>query len=126
MVEGGGEGGASGEHARAHDARRLALCDAVLEARHVRVNEVLLRNKHVNVLAVGVIPMLEFVRNKVLAARGRLQGVRHLARVLKALDKVDRVLAGSKGVLASALDVPPPAGVPTVLVRVQVELGIGC
>jgi hypothetical protein len=123
---------------RAHDAARLALGDAVLEAREVRVNEVLLGHEHVDLLAVGVVPVLQLVRDEVLAARGRLEGVRHLARVLEALDtvtrgvwggvwggckrtcgrsvgrarkpnlQIDRVLAAQERVLASGLNVPPP------------------
>jgi hypothetical protein len=50
----------------------------------------------------------------VLAAGARLQRVRRLRRVLKALHKVGRILAADERVLARALNVAAPAPVGVV------------
>ena len=49
--------------------------------------------------------------HKVLAAGGGLKGIHCLLGVLKALNEVGSVLPGQERVLASALNVPAPAGV---------------
>ena len=75
------------------------------------IHEVLLRNFAVDVVAIGAVPRLQLVCNKVLAARGRLQRVGRLLRLLEAAHPVHRVLAREKGILAGAFNVAPPARV---------------
>ena len=88
----------------------LTLLHAGLEAGEVGVDEVLLRNVNVDVVAISAVPAVQLVCDEVLAARRGLQRVGRLGRVLEALDEVDRVLARREGVLARGLDVAPPAG----------------
>ena len=111
---------------RAHNTRDLALLDAGLERWQVRVDEVLLRHKDVNVVAVRAVPAVQLIRDKVLAARAGLQRVGGLRRVLEALHKVGGVLPRDKRILSRRLNIPSPSRVAHDVDLEKGRGGAGC